>query len=322
MPRAKKSTPIKLKVANTEFQLGDILEVTPKLDRDAPSGFQQFGTSKLLMKGIAEPFSISFDEDLQLWDTGFDEIHPSNNNIPIGQKSTVVKSYIEHIKEPYEEKFRKDLDSTNDEFWSTYIVDVYKGRRFDTNNEKDLLDLYLTLKNGKVCEEKETNYHLRKANYNITNVKQVQTVQEKKEDTIFTAMGTLKVKLDAFDPKKDNDDIYTILEWINIANIRGSDKETVKKVILKQFTNEKTGYDTCRRFLNACEMFEDKTKKEVMENFSVLSKLSHKRKIEFKKRQYFINGQLLGNNLKEAAENIKNDDELRNLVTEAYKSIA
>lgn len=320
MARPPKS--VKLKIANTEFEIGDILEITPKLDLDAPSGFQQHGTSKLLMSGIAEPFSIMFDEDLQMWDTGFDEIHPINDDLPKTEKKAIVKSYVDHIKTPYEKRFNKNLDSTDDsEFWDTYIIDVYKGRKFDTSNIKDLLDLYLILRNGMACEEREKNYHLKKANYNIANVKQVQSIQEKKEDTIFSAMGTLKVMLDSFDPKKD-DSIYTILEWINIPNVRGADKETVKKVILKQFANEKTGYDTCRRFLNAYEMTEDKTKKEIMENFSVLNKLSQKRLIEFKKRQYYINGQLLGNNLKEAAENIKNDKELYSLVEEAFNKVS
>lgn len=318
---ARPKNVVKLKIANTEFELGDILEITPKLDLDAPSGFQQHGTSKLLMSGIAEPFSIMFDEDLQMWDTGFDEIHPINDSLPKGEKKAIVASYVKTIKEPYEKRFNKSLDSTDDNtFWPEYIVDLYKGRKFETTNIKDLLDLYLILRNGMACEEKEKNYHLKKANYNIANVKQVQSIQEKKQDTVFSAMGTLKVMLDSFDPKKD-DTIYTILEWINIPNVRGADKETVKNVVLKQFGNEKTGYDTCRRFLNAYEMTEDKTKKEVMENFSVLNKLSQKRLIEFRKRQYFINGQLLGNNLKEAAENIKNDEELHSLVEEAFKKI-
>lgn len=319
MARPKNS--VKLKIANTEFELGDILEITPKLDLDAPSGFQQHGTSKLLMAGIAENFSISFDEDLQMWDTGFDEIHSINKDLPKGEKKAIVDSYVKQIKEPYEKRFNKTLDSTEDNnFWPNYIVEVYKGRKFETNNIKDLLDLYLILRNGMACEEKETNFYLKKANYNITNVKQVKSIQEKKQDTMFSAMGTLKVMLDSFDPKKD-DTIYTVLEWINIPNVRGADKDTVKNVVLKQFSNEKTGYDTCRRFLNAYEMTEDKVNKEIMENFSVLNKLSQKRVIEFKKRQYYINGELLGNNLKEAAENIKNDKELNSLVEEAYSKI-
>lgn len=319
MARPKKS--VTLKIANTEFEIGDTLEITPKLDLDAPDGFQKHGTSKLLMAGIAEPFSISFDEDLQMWDTGFEEFHPINDSLPLGEKKVIVKSYVDNIKKPYEAKFRKDLDSIEEsEFWPTYIVDLYKGRKFHTENIKDLLDLYLILKNGMACEEKETNYFLKKANYNITNVKQVRTVEQKRQDTIFDAMGTFKVMLDSFDPKKD-DTVYTVLEWINISNIRGADKDTVKNVVLKQFGNEKTGYDTCRRFLDAYAKTQNKNDKEVMDNFSVLNKLSQKGKIKYSKQQYFLDGELLGNNLKEAADRMRSDNEIKDLVEQAYKKI-
>lgn len=317
MPIKKAS---KLRVANTEFEIGDILEITPKLDLDAPSGFQQHGTTKLLMEGIAEPFSISFDEDLQMWDTGFDELHPINDAIPKAEKKATVLSYVKNIKEPYEKRFNKSLDSFEDnDFWPTYIIDVYKGRKLDTSNIKDLLDLFLILKNGMACEVKEKDYFLKKASYNIQNVKQVQSNEEKRSETKFDAMGIFKVMLDSFD--KSNDDIYTILEWINIPNLRDADKETVKKIVLKQFDNEKVGYDVSRRFLDAYKMTQDKSNKEVMENFSVLNKLRQKRKIEYRQRQYWIDGQLVGNNLKEGAQKLITDKELNDAVSKEYEKI-
>lgn len=318
MPRAKEIT---LKVANTEFTIGDTLEITPKLDLDAPDGFQKHGTSKLLMKGIAEPFSINFDEDLQMWDTGFDQIHPINSKIPSASKDAVVKGYITNIKQPFEKRFNKDLSSTEDNtFWPEYIVDVYKGRKLDTSNIKDLLDLYLILKNGMACNEKEKDYFLKKARYNIKNTKQVKNVEEKRQETKFDAIGLLKVMLDSFDAKKD-DTIYTILEWINVPNLRGADKDTVKRVVVKQLDNEKTGYDMARRFLDAYEMTKSKSDKVIMENFSVLNKLLQKRKIQYKRQQYFIGDILIGNNLKEGAQKLLSDEELIDIVDKEYQKI-
>lgn len=314
------SESVKLKVANTEFEIGDILEIVPKMDYDAPSGFQQHGTTKLLMKGIAENHSPIFDEDLQMWDTGFDVIHPSNARIPQAEKEARVEAFNKYIRKPYEDKFRKELDATNDNFYSEYIYTVETGRKLDTRNEKDRLDLYFMLKDGAVCEEKESDYYLKKAKYNIRNVKEAQTLEEKKNNTKFEAIGVLSTLLNTFEENEGNE-IYTILEWINITNLRGSDKGAVRNAVMKKFENEKIGYDMSKRFLQAYEMTKDDSKKEVMEMFSVLNKLSQRRKIEYKKRQYFIEGQLLGNNLKEAAEKAVTNEELRDLVDKAYQSI-
>jgi len=318
MPTASKD--VTIKVMNTEFRIGDVLEVTPKLDLDAPSGFQQFNTSKLLMKGIAEVHSPVFDENLGMWDTGFETLHESNRQIPTSEKEVRVRSFVNNIQRPYEKRFRKDLSATNDDFWGTYTFEVHTGKSFDTNNEKELLELFFAIKDGVVCEVKETDYYLKKAKYNITNKKEVQSLEDKKQDTKFEAMGTLKALLDSFKPNKE-ESIYTILEWINVSNVRGADKDTIKKAVLKFLDNSTKGYDNSRRFLDAYRMLQDPAKKEIMENFEVLNKLLQKRKIEYRKRQYFIDGLLLGNNLKEAAEKLNNEKELKDAVDKSYSAI-
>ena len=116
----------KIKVANTEIVIGDKYEVVPKKDYEAPDGFQEFGTTKILHSGVKEVRGVSFDEQINLYDTGFDEDSESNNRLERGSKEVVIDTYNKIIKAPYEKKFRIDASSHNDSFWESYMYEIYK----------------------------------------------------------------------------------------------------------------------------------------------------------------------------------------------------
>lgn len=321
MARPKNQKQI-ITVANTEITIGDVLEITPKRNLDAPSGFVEFGTSKLLMSGIKELRAVPFDEDRRVYDTGFDEDSICNRAMDKEGKKANITLFNSLIKEPYEKRFRVDANSTNDDFWASYTYEIYTGKTFDTSKEKDLFDLFHALKQGRVCEQGEKDPTLqRAADYNIKNNKKVQTLKEQKSEDKFEAMATFKAILDAFDPKKD-DSLYAILEWIQVPNVRGTDKETLKRVGIRLFDHEKNGYDNARRFLEAYEMSKGKEGADVMEMFSIITKLYNKQKIEYKRQQYWIDGTLLGNHLKEAATVATKDNSIKELILGAYEKIS
>ena len=87
---AKKTTQT-IKIANTDITIGDVIEVTPKRDADAPLGFQTFGTTKLLMGGIKEVRGIYYDDEAEVYDTGFDVDSLCNSNVPKEQREALVK---------------------------------------------------------------------------------------------------------------------------------------------------------------------------------------------------------------------------------------
>lgn len=318
------------KVANTLITLGDTIEIVSKKDLDAPSGFQAFNTTKLLMDGIKEIRSVYYDEDLRMYDTGFDVHSPCNNSIPKEEKTALIKVYNELVRKPYEEAYRVDVDAVSEDFWGgndskkikPFSLEIYTGRTFDTNKPNELFELFHILKQGFACEVGEKDPTLqRRANYCIKNNKKVQSLQEEKSEQKFEAMTTFKIMLDAFDPKKD-DTLYTILEWIQLANIRGADKDTLKRTVIKLFDNEKFGYDNAKRFLEAYTMTQTELGKKEMEMFSMITKLYNKHKIEFKRQQYYLDGMLLGNHLKEAAKVATSNPETKKMIEEAYEKIA
>lgn len=307
-------------VSNTEVVIGDSFEVIPKYDADANSGFKQFGTSKLLMAGVKELHGIPYDTENALWDTGFEEYSTCNRAIPKTELKETVRVYHDLVKQPFETKHRKDVSSTNDKFWDDYMYELYKGKIFDTKNPKDLFDLYNALKQGTVCEPGEKDPFLqRKAQYNIRNKRQVNSFQEEKRDAKMEAMFTFASMLETV--SEENDKLYTILEWLMIPGIRGADKDTLKRTVLRQFEDEKKGHEFVKRFLEAYKMTDSEQGQKEMELFSIVTKLNNKRKLEYKRSQYYLDGELLGNTLKAAAKAATINSKLMEIIMDAYNTI-
>lgn len=303
-----------IKVSNTEIVIGSTYEIIGKIDRDAPLGMQAFNTTKYLFEGNAENRGISYDDNRRRWDTGFEVTSSCNYNIPQIEKEALIKLYVEYIKEPYEEFIGKKISEVDDDFWREYTYGIWTGKQFDTSRPDDLFDLFHALKQGKVCEPGERDPILqRDANYCIRNREKLISLKEERANDKAEAIFTFMTMLNALDPKKD-DSLYSVLEWIQVSSVRDTDAETLKRSVLKIFENEKTGYDYAKRFLEAVQMTKSKDGKEEMDIFSMLNKLNIKRKLEFKRQQYYLEDQLLGNHLKGACKAALKSPEIKELI--------
>lgn len=324
--KKRKTTPKpsiqKIRVANTDIVIGETYEIVGKKDMSALEGLQKHNSTKWLIPGIKEFRGVLYDENQQRWDTGFEEDSDCNRTMPASARGAAVDSYVSLVQKPYEKWSRKDTNAVNDDFWSDYLFEIYTGKTFDTSNPKDLFDLFHALKQGKVCEVGEKDAVLqRTARYCIKNREQSVGLQEQKLLDKVEAFSTFTTLLDALDPEKD-DTLYTILEWINITNIRGAEKDAIKRTVLRLFDNDKTGHDSIQRFLEAYNMTKSETQKEEMELFSMLNKLYVKRKIEYKRKEYWLDEVRLGNTLKIAAKSAFNNPEVKEHIISAYEQIA
>lgn len=329
VPKHIEDRRVTIRVANTDIHIGETYEVIGKRDMDAPSGFIENNTSKLLMEGIKEYRSVPYDEMMGRFDTGFEVQSPCNYKIPAYEKQVLVDQYVKFIKEPYEAAYGKDTNAINKRFWIgnnddndedavPYMIEIYTKKKFDTSNPKDLFDLFHALKQGHICEEGERDSDLQRAKYCIKNASKVISLQEERENDKFEANSVFSILLNTVDAD-ENDTLYTILEWMQISNIRGADKDTLKRTFIKLLANDKTGYDSAKRFLEAYRLSDSDKGREKMEVFAMLSKLQLRRKVDFKRNQYFLEDELLGNHLKEAAERALQKPELKDLIIRAYE---
>ena len=315
-----KKTDNKFTVAGVEIVVGNSYEVIPKKDFDAPDGFQKHNTTKYLIPGISEHRGIVFDETMHLWDTGFYEESPCNLKIDALKRKAEVALYNKLVKEPFEKKYRQDLEPTNNDFWDNYTYELYTRKVFDTSLEKDRLDLFMALQRGRVCLKGEKNATLqRDANYHIRSREVETSLKEQRMETKFEAFATFSTLLN-LDFKTD-DTLLTVLEWLNITSARTTEKDALKKIVLAKFEDEKTGYDFSERFLKTYEDMQSPIGKEKMEIFSTLQQLRLKNKIEIKRSQYFIGDVKIGNTLKEASETALINPDIKDLIVKTFQSV-
>lgn len=310
----------KFTVAGVEIIIGNSYEVRPKKDFDAPEGFQAFNTTKLLAPGISEKRAISFNLDMNIWDTGFDVDSPVNLKIPELSREAEVKLFNKLVREPYEKRYRKNLDSTNNEFWDEFTYELYTYKIFDTSKEQDRLELFLALQNGRLCQIGEKNATLqRDANYHIRSKEKETSLKDERAKTKFKAYSTFATLLN-LDHKKD-DTLFSILEWVGLASVRNSEKDALESLVLRMFEDERNGYTFAERFLKTFEESETDLGKKRMEIFSVLQQLKAKGKLTLKRSQYYIDDVRLGNSIKEATETALVNEDIKELVDKTYSSI-
>lgn len=315
-------------IGSMDIVIGNTYEIIGKKDYDAPDGFQEFETTKLLIPGIKEIRSIYYDEATHRWDTGFEEYSPCNARIPKEKRTALVDTYVKHVKEPYEKWSRKSLDATNDDFWGgsakdkPYMYEVSTGKVFDTKKTDELLDLFLILKQGAACKKGEKDPTLsRNAKYCVRDREQAVSLKEQKSNNKAEALFTFMTLLNALDPKKD-DTLYTILEWLQFTSVRNSDKEALKSLVVKRFDDPKTGYDTAERFLEAYNKTKNESEREEMELFGLVSRIQNKNGFEYKRMQYWLDGEIAGNNLKGIAKKALDNEPFKKQLIDKFETLS
>lgn len=316
----KEETQQKIRVSNTDIILGDSYEIVQKTDYDAPKPKHGKPTVKYPFPGNGEKRTVVYDEEMQRWDTGFEEESPCNRPMAKEGKSALIKEYVKHVKEPYEQSFRKDVSAVNDDFWDSYTYELYPGKVFNTKTPKDLFDLFNALKQGKICNEDEKDAIRNSAVYCVKNREKVSSKEDELIFNKYDAIATFSTMLEA-SKLESTDEIFSILEWVGFPNLRQVDKAAIKKQVIKSFDNEQTGTLNIERFLEAVEMSKQEGKKQMMEMFSILTNLRNKNKLEFKRQQFFLKDELLGNSLKDAAATALQNPDKKQLILEEWESI-
>lgn len=312
-----KEKEIKFKVQNFEIKIGESYEVTSKLDLDAPDGMRKYGTTKYLTKGAGDIRSVPFDDSKNLWDTGFDEDDNSNQTVHVNERSARVKAFVEHIKKPYERKYNVKLDNIDrpDSPLLDFMINIYKGRVFDTSKEKDRLELFFALQHYYLHDKDDRSYKISNANYNIIN--KIKVIDAKK-DRYSNKIKALKI----FNTLLDSNikDLYIVLEWLGYSSVRNTPKEDLLFSVMESFEAEE-GYIAISNFLDTYKMTEDKARREELEIFSYLNELRYKGRVKFEKREFKLDGEVIGNSLKDASKRALSNPELKDRILNVAASV-
>lgn len=303
---AKKSNKVSFRVANSIIEIGKKYVLDHKEDPSAPEGVKDFKKYPFSNNTVVE--RVFFDSKRRQFDTCFYEESPSLAAlIPNKEEAkSLVALYKKHIKAPYEEKFNANLEpNESNSFWEDLKIEFYVNKQYDTTDANDLLELFLLLYMGAVCEKNEKNSLLTKdAAFVITSSEGVKNKAKnniKKQTTAFLVFHNLL--------EGDRDKLNLILQWIDRDDPSKIEAEDLEQIYYQVINNKETGLQFSERFLEAESQYETDSGKEVMEWFYAIRRLYNLRHIKRTGRGYVISEteQIIGNTLQDAAKFCLND---------------
>lgn len=306
MALKKTEKPKSLKIANTVIEFGKVYTVDHKFDGSAPDGMKEIGATKFPLVGVANSEKVYFDENRNVFDTGFYKESLCNNSILESENpEEMVRLYNTYIREPYEKRMHVDCSESNFEFWDKFSYKVRVNKDYKTDDPVDMFELFHALKQGVICNKGEKNAFLQKAQFNISNIEAIKSKEDAKFDNKMKAVNTFNLYFDS-----DKEKLYTILEYLQAVNPRGTADDVLKRTYLRQLDDVKNGTDFVNRFLEASEKYNEPKGQLEMQYFAVAQKLYLKNKIT-KKIGFFYDdkGNILANSLKDIARKCSLDSE-------------
>lgn len=141
-----------IEIHGLKIRENSLYEIANKLDKNAPSGLANLGAS--VWPGSQQAVSVRTVKlegtNQVIYDTGFYVSSPCYQSLDMQVRKKIVSDLTEKIVKPFEQLTGREgiLNHTNEDFWDDYMVKLYKGRVFNTNEPKDLLELYIAIRKG------------------------------------------------------------------------------------------------------------------------------------------------------------------------------
>jgi len=306
-----------------------IYEVVPKFDADAPDGLKRLKTTKLLNSSAVNTHTVGFDETIGLWDTGLYAESPMYAGLPLEVREAIESKVRELIVIPFDNKFGKDpktgksrLDHTDPEstFWNrvnrtSFKIELYKGRIFNTNEPEQLLQLFIAISSGVLApKELESTPDFKGAQFAVENKKDVKTSQQKDdllEVKVMSAFGNM------LDSKKK---LTLALNYVGVTPPSVFDESLITSQFKRWIDHKENSHQNRQMFLEAVEKVNDPTGYKELSYYKELQNLFRKGVIKKEFENFTIDGELIGtSNFKNVAANAIKDKAVETKILEYIK---
>lgn len=292
-----------------------LYEVKEKLDPNAPDGFREHETSKLLINAVdnEEPAAI-WNSTIGVWDTGlFLESPFLRGAVPnLEARKKVVESLEEYIVNPIVSlKGDKALDitSNNDSYWNNYRISVRRGKGFNTSEPEELFQLYILVLTKRLTPKDMVSHpEFNQSQYVILDKEQANKVDSDKavrEIRAYELFGALK--------SSKRDYLINILEFVGLRGVNQKTEDSTLSIAFKNFIEDRLqGVQNANEFIKLAEA-KDKNTKDKIHVYGRLKEYVSKGVIERRAKDLYIEDTFIGASLRGAAESIVSDKELTKL---------
>lgn len=314
--KTKLDTVIRIHGVDVDMSNGVIYEVTNKYDADAPDGFRDNRTTKLLNDEAGRnTISASYDVTTGLWDTGLYAESPMYRGLSAEERNIISAKVKELIVKPFEDLYgegKLDPRNPNSEFWNyvdkhlSFKVDLYKGRIFRMDNPLERLQLFICIANKDlVPKDKESVPMFRNAQFCVENKEKVNS--NKVEESILDTKATGQFYMMLSQPE----DLKLILNYIGLNNV-DTKNEGMAVTLFQRFINDKSqSYQNKNLFVDAVALYAKPQGKKEIEYYSTIKHLVSKNKVVKVDADYMVGDNPIGANLKSAAKKVAKSPKLQ-----------
>lgn len=290
-----------------------IYTVVPKPDPNAPDGFKEHGTTKLIHPEIGNVVEAPYDVNLGVWDTGFYEYSPCLREYSPEEKKKFVKLVNEVIVKPVELiKGEGVLNHKNNEFYDEFVIPLYNKISFNSSDPMQLLGLYLAVLNKELCPSDDLgNPKFKKADFQVVNREKEISNKEQISIDKSRATGEFYKLL-----QTDIDKLQVILHYLKISTSSVEDEDTFIKIFSRFLEDKQDGYRNSKIFLDTIKRFSSKKGGEELFAYKAINALYDKKEVKLIKGEYFLREYNLGNSIKHAAAYVIDKPEILGLITE------
>ena len=308
-----------IKVNGVTLKSDTLYQVVPKIDHNAPDGFKEHGTSKLLSPIISETVSCIFDSNANVWDTGFYVNSPCYRGMKREEVEIIVDTLQKTIVTPVEQMLGEGKLShySTNTYWDELMINLRNGKVFNTSNPVDLLYLYMAiLHNNLAPKEEEEAYRFKKAKYCIVNKQEVVSIRQKREMDKNNAIGLFYTLF-----HNDKQKLLLVFDYIGLTSVTEDTPETTFNSVFNQFiTDKQNGYQNVEIFLQAIDLSSDEAGIREMSIFRDLKTLFNVGVIIRKYSEYFLDEVSLGTNFKDATQKVLQDKNLEIRISEVLEA--
>lgn len=284
-----------------------VYKIENRYDPTAPTGFQRHNATKLPSSDVGNSVQIPFVVTNKatgdgIWDTGFFEKSPCYAGMPPAAVKERVKALRTHIVEPYEKLKGKEglLEHSNDEFWSSFTVDLWAGRYLSTDDPIHLLDLYAAMQAGELAVESDQgNPRYNQADFIIIDKVKERSAKQSRAVASVTASGRFFALLQE-NPQK----LLVMLRYVGVTNVTNKIDSDVLMTLFTQWLD--MGDKNAENFVKLLDECENKSFEEAVYMYTTLKNMFERGRAITKNTMgdYVYNGHPLGKDLKHVAKNL------------------
>lgn len=292
-----------------------IYEVKEKPDYNAPEGFIEYGTTKVLTNGISneEPAAV-WNPTMGVWDHGMFVDSPFlRTAIPEATARTkaveILKEYILDPIEAIKGEGAFDISAKNDSFWNNYNISVKRGIAFNTAIPEDLFQLYILVLSKRLTPVNMISHPEFKTSQYIVLDKE-ESVRRESDKVVRTVrayelFGSLK--------STNKANLISVLDFAGLKGVSETTSDNTLSLAFKNFIEDKNqGVQNSEEFIKLAEAT-DKNTKTKLATYSKLKEYYKKGLVRKINKDFYIEDTFIGTSLKGAAEAIVSSKELTKL---------